>query len=289
MNARYDAPALAAALFTVTCWSLNFPIIRYALPAYDPLRIALLRLLFASAALALYAAWRRLPLPALRDVPAFLGFGLSGLALSSILLAAGLQWVTAGAGAFLVGTIPVFSALLARVFLRERLGAISWAAIAVSFSGVALIGLGEGGGGTFSPGALLLTASALCQSLFYVFQKPYLRRYRPDQVTCYAVWSGTLFMLAFLPGLPGLVRAAPLGATLATAYLGVFPIAAAFVAWSYALSRARAARVTSAMYAMPALSIVEAWLWLGELPALLSIFGGAVALSGVAILNVWGR
>lgn len=298
MNARMDVPTVAAALFTITCWSLNFPVIRYALPAYEPVWIAVLRLVFGSLALGAYAAWVRLPLPGRRDVPAFAAFGLSGLALSSFFLAAGLQYVSAGAGSFLVGTIPIISALLAHAFLRERVGAWGWLGIGVSFAGVGLIGLGEGGlgrgaGTLFNPGTALVLASACCQSLFYVFQKPYHHRYSPLQITCYAVWAGTAFAVAFAavfaPGLPAAMAAAPLGATLATVYLGVFPIAAAFVAWSYALSRARAAKVTSAMYAMPVLAMSVAWAWLGEVPTVLTVAGGVVALSGVAVLHLWGR
>ena len=36
-------------------------------------------------------------------------------------------------------------------------------------------------------------------------------------------------------------------------------------------------------------SLLIAWIWLGEMPFFLSLAGGALALTGVIIVNVWGR
>ncbi len=288
-TARGEALALAAGLLTVVLWSSNFPVIRYAIRDYSPDHLALLRCLFAAAALAVYAVAARMRLPEWRDWPVFIGFGVSGMALSSLGLAYGLETVSAGAGAFIIGTIPVFSALMARGFLAERLGGLGWAGIAVSAGGTALIALGEGEGLRVGWGVLFLLASAFCQSIFYVFQKPYLRRYSPIEITCYIVWSGALSLLVFLPGLPGELAAAGWGPTLALAYQGVFPVALAFVTWSVALKRAKAARVTSLVYLMPLLSTAIAYVWLAEVPAALSLLGGLTAIAGVAILNVWGK
>ncbi len=72
-------------------------------------------------------------------------------------------------------------------------------------------------------------------------------------------------------------------------YLGLFPTAIAFAAWNFALSRARAAKVTSSLYAFPILAIALAFVWLGEVPAPLSLLGGLTALSGVAMVHLWDR
>ncbi len=284
-----DLPALLAVAITITCWAANFPTIRFAVQAYDPQYIALLRFLCASLAMGLFALAVRMPLPAPRDWWAFAFFGLTGLGLSTLVLTFGLTTVSAGSGSFLVGTIPIFSALLARIFLKERLAAMGWLGIAISFSGVGLIALGEGQGLRFNPGAAWVMLSAFMQSIFYVFQKPFHLRYSPLQITAYIIWSATAWLLVFLPGLPGAVAAAPLGHTLAVVFLGLFPTGVAFLAWAYALSRAKAAKVTSAMFVMPALALGISWLWLGEVPTLFSLAGGLLALAGVLLLNLWGR
>ncbi|MBI3991744.1 MAG: DMT family transporter [Candidatus Lambdaproteobacteria bacterium] len=286
---RIDGPTLAAVLVTILLWGSAFPSTRYVLPHYAPLDIATLRLVYGALGMAVFAAVVRMPLPRWRDWPVCLLFGTSAFALSGLAMTYGLRSVSAGAGSFLVGTIPIFSTILAWLFIRERLRLWGWLGILVSFSGVGLIALGEGRGFRLEPGAGLVVLSAFCQSIFFVFQKPYHRRYSGLQLTCYAVWGGALVMLPLLVRAPAAILAAPLSATLAMIYLGLFPIAVAFATWSYALSRAMAAKVTSAMYVMPVAAVTIAFAWLGEVPSPLVFAGGAVALLGVAVVSLYGR
>lgn len=287
--ARWEAAPVVAVAATISCWAFAFAGVRFTMQVFSPGHVALLRLMVASLVLAGYAGAARMPLPALRDWPVFLLFGLAGLATSTLALSYGLETVGSAAGSFLVGTIPVFSSLLSRFFLHERLAPLGWLGIAVSFAGVGLIGMGEGSGLQLSRGAGLLVLSAFVQSFFYVFQKPYHRRYSSGQITCYAVWGGTLWLMVFLPGLPAALAAAPGRYVAALVFLGIFPTALAFLMWSFALSRIKAAKVTSAIYVMPALAILIAYVWLGEIPPALTLLGGLTALAGVGLLNFWGK
>jgi drug/metabolite transporter (DMT)-like permease len=286
---RTDVPSLLAAGGTILVWASALPVMRFVLQTYGAGHLALLRVVFAALTLALYAGPAGVRLPRLRDCPAFLLFGLLAITLNGYGLSYGLITVSAGAGSFLVGSIPIFTAVLARIFFHERLGPIGVLGIALSFTGMGLIALGEGGGLRLDWGVGLVVGSALCQSVFYVFQKPYQRRYNALSITTYTVFGGLPFMAISLPGLAEATRLAPLSATLAAAYLGVVPLGFAFVLWNFALSRARAARVTSAMYTMPAIALSLAYFWLGEVPTLLTLAGGVLALAGVIVLNVWGR
>ncbi|HEX7926758.1 MAG TPA: DMT family transporter [bacterium] len=283
------AAVAACAMLTVVLWASTFPGTRFVLQSFSPLPLALLRLGSAGLALALWAAVARLAPPARRDWVAFLLYGFVGVTLASVTLIQGLTQVSAGAGSFLVGTIPIFSALLARAYLGEQLKPVAWVGIAISFLGVLLIAFGEGQGMRVNLGAGWILASALCQSIYYVGQKPYLRRYSAAQWSAYTIIIGGALLLPLAGWLIPEVRVAPWQATAVAAYLGVFPIALAFVAWSYALARAKAAHVTSAMYTMPAMAITLAYFWLGEVPHALSLAGGATALAGVAVVTFWGR
>ena len=85
------------------------------------------------------------------------------------------------------------------------------------------------------------------------------------------------------------VLAAQLAATASVVYLGIFPAAIANFAWAYTMSHIPASRISSFLYVMPLVTIVIAWMWLGELPSILSVVGGALALIGVSMVNLWGH
>ncbi len=274
---------------TIVIWASAFAAIRAGLEGYSPGHLALLRFLVGSALLVLYAAATRMPPPDRRDLPAILLGGLLGFFGYHVGLAFGQVTVEAGSASLIISSVPVFTALLAVAFLGERLGPLGWVGTLVSFGGVAMISLGEGGSFGIDPGAAPILLAAVSESLFFVFQKPYLARYGSLRFTTYAIWAGTLVMLVFLPGLPGAVAGAPLGATLSVVYLGVFPTVIAYLALGYAFARMPASNATSFLYLVPGLAFVVAWIWLGEVPTLLTVLGGVITLSGVVLVNARSR
>jgi multidrug transporter EmrE-like cation transporter len=102
------------------------------------------------------------------------------------------------------------------------------------------------------------------------------------------VWAmtlGALITLPFAPGLPSAIAHAPLEASAAVALLALGASAIGFVTWAYALQHIDVSVAAATLYAIPPIAVLVGWAWLGELPGLTTVAGGAVALAGVALVT----
>lgn len=286
---RFTSRTLFALAFTLVVWASAFAGIRAGLRAYSPSNLAILRFLIASLVLAIYAGIAHFRRPDLRDLPGLAFTGAIGISFYNLALNYGETRVTAGAASLLIASVPIWTALAARFWLHEKLTAAGWGGVFVSFAGVALIASGEGDGIRLSPQALIILAAAITSAAYMILQKHYLGRYSALEFTAYSIWFGTALMLPLGSGLAHSLRTAPVAATLSVVYLGIFPGALAYVGWAYVLSHGAAGRTSTLLYVIPVLAIGIGWLWLGEVPTMISLVGGSIALAGVIVVNTKGR
>ena len=234
----------------------------------------------ASRLLGAYAAVRKMRIPAAKDIPAILLLGLAGFTVYQVSLAF-VEVMVRGELQGLLISAPIFTALIATVVLHERLTRVAWMGIGVSFVGVALIIWEEGMGGSARCGG----HSSYCYppslrrcSLSF---KANLQRYGAIKLTAHTIWAGTLLMLVFAPRLGTAIQRASLFATLSVIYLEILPTVLAYFVRNFALARMPASLATTLLYLLPVLAVVVAWLWLCEIPTLLSVLGGVLILLGV--------
>lgn len=274
-----------AAAGTVLLWASAFPAITVAVRGLGPAGLAVARLAVASAALALAAPLMGVRRPRFGDLPLIALCGLAGMTGYQLLLNTGERVVPAGTASLLVATAPVYASVLAVAFLGEHAGSKRWAGSAVALAGTALIAASHGLG--FGASALVVLAAAVLQGVFHTAQKPLLARYTGFEVTAYAMWAGTLFILPWTGSLlRALWGAGPQagGAAIGSAvFLGLAPSAAGFVLWAYAMARMDVGRVTLSLYLVPAAAIGISLVWLGQAPGPVELAGGAVALAGVIL------
>lgn len=274
----------AAAAVTLLLWASAFVAIRHLGHDVNYGALSLGRLLVASVVLAALVFRRPRRWPGARDWPLLLLCGAAWLGVYNLALNAAEQRIDAGTAALVVQVGPLLVALLATVFLKERM--TRWLAIGmvVGFAGVVVIGRGsaEGGHGDLV-GVLLAGLAAVTYAIGVLAQKPLLRRLPGLEVTFIACLVGAVVSLPWAGDLVRTVRTDPPSDLLWIAYLGVFPTAIAFSTWAFALSHTDAGKMALTTFLVPFLATGMAWLALGEVPAVTAFVGGALCIVGVLL------
>ncbi|MCI0430816.1 MAG: DMT family transporter [Rhodospirillales bacterium] len=281
---RPSAAALPIAV-TIVLWASAFPGIRAALQGFSPAGLASLRFAVAAAILLVLSLALGPRLPRGGDLVRIGFAGGLGIAGYNLALNAGELTVSAGAASFLINTAPLFTALIATATLGERIAPRGWVGMGLSLIGVGLIGFSESDLGGSVWGAVLVLAAALMQAIYFVLQKPLIATYSPFAATAFAVWAGALLLAPWLPQALAEAAVAPPGALFSALYLGVFPAALAYYAWSHALAWLPAGQAASWLYLVPPTATAIGLVWPGEMPPPMSLLGGAVALAGVLLVN----
>lgn len=114
------------------------------------------------------------------------------------------------------------TALIAVIFLKERLSTLAWVGMFVGIIEIFLITAGSKGTSfTISKGVIFILSASIVTSFFFVFPKSLLRCYRSNEITTYFTWGELPFFIYF-PGLLQGIQGATNEANLSTIYLEVF-------------------------------------------------------------------
>ena len=262
-----------------------------AVDAAPPFTIAAVR--FGVASVLLYA-WARLtgrqlsPLSR-HDVPMILGLGLTAVAGYNWLFLTGLTLAPASDGAIIVpGLAPVFTAVLAGLLLRERLGIRGFAGLAVAAIGLYLVVSPSGStDGQRLLGDALFVGGAALWGVYSVLARVASRRFNAVSATLYGTALGTLVLMppAIWEGGAESLAAAPPEALAGMAYLALFGTVGAFVLLNLGVARIGAARASAFALLVPVVGVLSSVALLGETLGPLTLVGGAVVIVGLWLIE----
>ena len=279
---------LAAGLGVVVTWASAFPAIRVAAPALGVNGLSFVRLAVAALALLAIAPFAHVRLPERRHALLLVAAAFFGMTAYQVLLNAGELHVPAGTASIVVASAPMVSVAIAALALGERLTVAKIAGSMIAIAGVAVVCL-SGSGATFTSAIWVVIGAAAVQGIYHPLIKPLLRTRSGLEVATYAMVAGALMALPLLPaGWDSLVTA-PASAWASALYLALVPSALGFVLWGYAVANLPVATSTSLLYLVPAVAVLIAFVWLGEVPHASELLGGLVVVAGVVIVGQGDR
>jgi drug/metabolite transporter (DMT)-like permease len=201
------------------------------------------------------------------------------------LLAWAQQEVPSGIAALLVGTIPLWFAILARIFLGERLGGRALAGLALGFAGLFLLVDPSGQEGAEPVWALVIVLGALG----WVAGSLYSQRSPLPKDTLLGAGMGMLaggMLLLAVSGIRGEYDDARFttDALLATAYMVVVGSLIGFSAYVWLLKTVPASTVSTYAYVNPVIAVFLGWVFNDESITGRTLFAGAAIVIGVALM-----
>jgi len=287
--------ANTAAFVAAVFFGSSVVAVRVAVQEVPPLSLAVLRfgqgglllvivLLLVGTRDLLHVKWHDLPLLILLGAILFTVFPVT--------FNASLRLIEASRGALVLATIPLWSALLARIARSERLVPRQVVGVFLSLGGVGLalaergvVGWQGGLGAVAGDGLMLVTA--LCGAAYGVLAQRAFARYNALTVTTYAMVFGTLFLLpaALVEGLVGVLPQLDRQTVALVVFLGVFGGALGFFLWTFALSRLTPTQVAVYINLNPLVAMVLAAALIAEHLTLIFVAGFGAVLLGVLLVN----
>lgn len=275
---------LADLILLAALWGASFLFMRMAVPAFGALALAEVRVAIAALMLLPLLALRG-DFSELRAQPGrFVLLGAVNTAIPFALFAYAVLSITAGLASILNATASLFAALVAWVWLRERLTALQWLGLAIGFAGVLWLTAARAGFGGQS--GLWAVLAALVATFSYGVAGSVAKRYftgvRPLAVAAGSQTAAALLLLPFAiaawPSSPP-----PRDAWAAAIALGVLCTGIAYILYFRLIARVGPATAMTVTYLIPAFAMLWGGLFLGErvTPAMLA--GCAIILGGIAL------
>ena len=209
----------------------------------------------------------------------------------TLLLHLGLESSTAAYAALLIPTTqPIFTAILSRVILKGALTASLIAGLALGFVGATLIVV-EGfqdSNEKLLLGNLTIILAALSFSVYAVsarFAPPILSS---TETTTISFLIGTLALcpMPFFFSESYALTDVTWSFWLSIAYLVIFATILPYLWWNQAVKEIGSTQTGVYTFLMPPLAIILAMIILNHQPSIIEIFGGLLAMSGVALATL---
>jgi drug/metabolite transporter (DMT)-like permease len=260
--------------------------VKYATHIFNPVAFTGLRVGTAATFLVAFAYARGGFTLSRHDVARLLFLGVIGNGLYQLFFVHGVARTRAGNASLIVGAAPAFIALVARARGMERVKRMTFAGIALSVIGVALVIAGSAtssNGETTLLGSVLVFLGVLCWTAYTIMLQPYTKRIDVVQLAAVTMVGGAVPLL--VASMPALVAtdwsSVGTGGWLALLYSSVISMGVAYFFWYRGLRVLGPTRTAVYSNLQPIVALVAAWAFLGEIPTIFQGVGAVTIIAGV--------
>lgn len=280
-------------IIVAVIWALNFSIIKVTLEEIGPFAFNALRFVFAAGLLIAVTKWRGFKVIVRKEhlIPV-IGIGLVGNLVYQVLFIVGVNLTNAANSAVILGTIPVWIALMAHLFTDEKLSTTKTLGIMFAFGGVGLIIFGRSAGFSFSSasalGDIVVLFSAIAWASYTILSKKYLKEYNSTQYSAFISLIGVITLV--LVGVPDLLKTDYSSISLAgyagILYSGLLSVGLAYLIWNRGVHKIGAVRTAAYQNLVPVLGVVFGVVLLNESLNLLQYLGSGSVLVGIYLSRI---
>lgn len=273
-------------------WGSSFLWIKIAVQEIGPFTLVALRLLFGVIGLLAVVAYNRPRWPAARRLWwVLIVLGLTNTAVPFVLISWGELYIDSAVAAVLNSTVPLFTMLIAHVFLSDdRITVPRIVGLLVGFGGVIVLlsrdldfqsGLS---GGVLGQGAVLLAA------LFYAGSGVYARRNTQglspivQALVPLVVADSAIWLAVPLTESPFTLPQIPL-TWIAILWLGLIGSCLAYLLYYYLLHSVGPTRTTLVTYIFPLVGVALGVIFLNEVLDWHLFVGGTMVVGSIAVVN----
>lgn len=276
-------------------WGYAFVAIKSLLAELSPLQLTVLRFFFVFLAIVFFMMYEivRGKLPPRIDASSFwklFALGFIGVVCYHLALNYGEMFTTASVASLIVFTSPIFTAILSKLLLNEKLTVMRVTGILLALAGAALIILADSNGNAQDHrqavfGALIVFISTVSWSIYTVYGRKIggsLKGINRLYYSLYTMLFGSLVLLFF-------IRPSTIKALLNLSFynlinlfiLSIFSSFFGYIIWVNALEHLEASQVSAFLYLIPVFSVLFSVLLLGEKIYPVMVAGAAAIFLGI--------
>ena len=277
-------------LLAVIFWGTSFVATKTLLFELKPITIIILRLIIASILLTIIAISTKRNFSLNVKSHGWI-FILSLVAVFHLWIqVTGLQFTTAANTGWIIGTAPIFMAIMGLIFFKEKITLLGVLGILLAIFGLLML-IGKGDitniGLIENKGDLLVLGSAFTWGVYSTVNKKISLSYSPLMTILYLFLMMAIIIIPFnlnQETIASIINLSLLG-WLMVLFLGLFCSGVSYVIWAQALRDMESAKVGAFLYLEPLVTVFAAWFFLSEEITFLMIISGLFITIGVIIVN----